>query len=200
MKQFDELQVTGYLTAGSLTVDGNVGIGTAIPNQKLEVAGNIDYQQLTRLEVDDSFAANVRCADFRIGHSTRRGTLGRALVDFQDTLVLNFGADWPYVRCNGQWSQASSRELKENIADLSSKEAFEALEGLSPVKFNLKADEGKLPCLGFIAEDAPEIIASRDRKAISNDNIITILAKVVKEQQKAISTLEKKVSKSGGGR
>jgi len=195
MKRFDELQV-----AGSLTVGGNVGIGKTSPNQKLEVAGNIDYQQLTGLEVADNFTANVRCADFRIGHSTRRRSPGRALVDFRDTLILNFDTDWPYVRCHGQWSQASSRVLKENIADLSSKEAFEALEGLNPIKFNLKADEEKLPCLGFIAEDAPEIIASRDRKAITNDHIITILAKVVKEQQKAISALEKKVSKSGGRR
>jgi len=195
MKWFDELQV-----AGSLTVGGNVGIGTTTrPSQKLEVAGNIDYQQLTGLEVADNFTANVRCADFRIGHSTRRRSPGRALVDFRDTLELNFGADWPYVRCHGQWSQASSRELKENIADLSRKEAFEALEGLNPIKFNLKADEEKLPCLGFIAEDAPEIIASRDGKAITNDHIIAVLAKVVKEQQKAISALEKKVGKFGGG-
>jgi len=199
MKRFDELQVTGSLTAGSLTVMENVGIGTATPKQILEVAGDIHYQQLTGLEVADNFDANVRCADFRIGHSTRRGALGRALVDFKDTLILNFDADWPYVRCHGQWSQASSRELKENIADLSSKEAFKALEGLSPVKFNLRADEEKMPCLGFIAEDAPEIIASRDKKAITNDHIIAILAKVVKEQQKAILALEKKAGKFGGG-
>lgn len=192
MKWFDELQV-----AGSLTVGGNVGIGTTSPSQKLEVAGNIDYQQLTGLEVADKFTANVRCADFRIGHSARRRSPGRALVDFRDTLELNFGADWPYVRCHGQWSQASSRELKENIVDLSSKEAFEALEGLNPIKFNLKADEEKLPCLGFIAEDAPEIIASRDRKAITNDYIIAVLAQVVKEQQKAISALNEKVRKLG---
>ena len=194
MKEVNKLHVKG-----DLTVDGNVGIGTTVPSQKLEVAGNIDYQQLTGLEVADNFTANVRCADFRIGHSTRRRSPGRALVDFRDTLELNFGADWPYVRCHGQWSQASSRELKENIADLSRKEAFEALEGLNPIKFNLKADEEKLPCLGFIAEDAPEIIASRDGKAITNDHIIAVLAKVVKEQQKAISALEKKVGKFGGG-
>ena len=193
MKEVDKLHVKG-----DLTVDGNVGIGTESPNHKLEVAGNIGYEQLTGLEVADNFAANVRCADFRIGHSTRRRSPGRALVDYGDTLVINYGFDWRGgVRYYGPISQVSSRELKEGIADLSSEKALEVLDGLHPVKFNLKADKTKTPLLGFVAEDAPDLISSRDKKAITDSHIIAVLTKVVKEQQKAISALNEKVRKLG---
>jgi len=193
MKEVNKLHVKG-----DLTVDGNIGIGTESPNHKLEVAGNIGYEQLTGLEVADNFAANVRCADFRIGHSTRRRSLGRALVDYGDTLVINYGFDWRGgVRHYGPISEVSSRELKEGIADLSSEEALVALDGLHPVKFNLKADKRKTLLLGFVAEDAPDLISSRDKKAITNGHIIAVLTKVVKEQQKAISALNEKVRKLG---
>jgi hypothetical protein len=74
---------------------GNVGVGTTSPQAKLHVSGDLRYDgHQHELDVADNFAAYVRAADFFLGHSSRRGAPGRALVDFGESLVLNFGNDW----------------------------------------------------------------------------------------------------------
>jgi hypothetical protein len=66
------------------------------PAGNLTVTGGVTYTgQLSKLDVKDVFTAIVRAADFLIGHSSRRGTPGRALVDAKDALHLNYGKDWP---------------------------------------------------------------------------------------------------------
>jgi hypothetical protein len=87
----------------------------------------------------------------------------------------------------------SSRELKENIAELSGKEAVEALKKLNPVKFNFKADSDKNLHIGFIAEDVPELVATSDKKTLSPMDIVAVLTQALKEQQNTISTLAEKV-------
>ena len=49
---------------------------------------------INKLDVADNFEARVGAADFLLGHSSRRGTPGRALVDFGNALVVNFNGDW----------------------------------------------------------------------------------------------------------
>ena len=58
--------------------------------------GNVDYDgQQKKLDVSDTFSANIRCADFNIGSPGRRGKPGRALVDGTDVLSINYRKDWP---------------------------------------------------------------------------------------------------------
>jgi len=89
----------------------------------------------------------------------------------------------------GSYLVSSSREIKENIADLSSEEALEVLEHLSPVKFNLKADNAKKEHIGFIAENVHASVAGSDGKSISLMDLVAVLTQVVKEQQKTIDAL-----------
>jgi len=102
-------------------------------------------------------------------------------------------ASGAYVTAGGTWMNASSREYKENINNLTVAEAMNALEGLNPVKFNYKADS-KEKNVGFIAEDVPELLASKDRKGLSPMDIVAVLTKVVKEQQKVISELTEEMT------
>ena len=76
------LAASGTLTAASLSVTGDLKVGNL----------------LDKLDVAESSAAILRCTDLTLGHSTRRGTPGRALVDASwenhKRLVLNFEGDW----------------------------------------------------------------------------------------------------------
>ncbi|NEP94493.1 MAG: tail fiber domain-containing protein [Okeania sp. SIO2G4] len=89
--------------------------------------------------------------------------------------------------------QNSSRQLKENINTLTIEDALETLEGLNPVQFRYKEDHQQETHIGFIAEDVPDLVASRDHKTLSPMDIVAVLTKVVKEQNNTISLLMQKV-------
>jgi hypothetical protein len=95
-----------------------------------------------------------------------------------------------YVTTGGVWTNASSREYKENISDLSADKALQALKDINPVQFNYKANVDEKH-LGFIAEDVPEIVATKDRKGLSPMDIAAVLTRVVQEQQKIIDSQQK---------
>jgi hypothetical protein len=100
------------------------------------------------------------------------------------------------ARCTatGVWQGASSREYKENIADLSANQALLAFNKLNPVTFNYKVDAAEKH-VGFIAEDVPDLVATPDRKALGTMDIVAVLTKVVQEQQKTIADLNEKVTR-----
>ena len=179
-----------FIQAGT----GNVGIGTTAPNHRLDVNGNVNYGQLAKLDVADNFTATIRAADLGLGHSTRRGSPGRALVDLTRELHINYAGDWPDgVRYYGALLGASSRELKEQIENLSIHQANEILQNLNPVQFNFIMDDKKTRHLGFIAEDSHDLVTSTDRNAITTEHIVAVLTKIVKEQQATVASLTEKV-------
>ncbi len=149
---------------------------------------------LGNLDVSDNFTATIRCGDFCMGHSSRRGTPGRALVDGSNTLHLNYGADWANVSIGGKVSTPSSRQLKENIQTLPSQLAKQIISTLEPVSFTYKHDSLKSQCLGFIAEDAPTEVASSNYDAIIMNHIVTALTRVVKDQEQTIAELAVQVN------
>jgi hypothetical protein len=92
----------------------------------------------------------------------------------------------------GVWTNASSRSYKQNIKDLDSADAMSALNDLQPVTYEYKAAPEEHH-VGFIAEDVPEIVATPDRKGLSSMDIVAVLTKVVKEQQKTIDQLSQRI-------
>jgi hypothetical protein len=127
----------------------------------------------------------------------------------KDGLVINYQNRYKdgvkiegTVQATGALTQASSIALKENIAELSGQEAMAALQGLSAIKYNYKADSQKEQRIGFIAEDVPELVASTERDRLSPMDLIAVLTKAVQEQQKTIaelSTAMKHLKLSEGG-
>jgi hypothetical protein len=98
--------------------------------------------------------------------------------------------------CNsiGQWQDASSRDYKENIQEITSIEAMKTLKGLQPVKYNFKRDPSKDLSVGFIAEDVPDLVATKDRKGLSPLEIVAVLTKVVQEQQALVAKLSERIT------
>ncbi len=94
----------------------------------------------------------------------------------------------------GSWINGSSRDYKEKIKGLGLDDALEVLKGLNPVTFSYRAtpDETRV---GFIAEDVPELVATKDRKGLSPMDIVSVLTKVVQEQQDSLKELQAKNEK-----
>jgi len=90
-----------------------------------------------------------------------------------------------YCSTGGAWTNASSREYKTDVKKLTAEKAMDALTNLNPVEFAYKADSEERH-VGFIAEDAPALVASKDRKGMSSMDVVAVLTKVVQEQQKLI--------------
>ena len=65
---------------------------------------------------------------------------------------------------------------------------METLAELEPVKYRYKADKTDAH-VGFIAEDVPDLVATKDRKGMSPMDVTAVLTKVVQEQQKVIADL-----------
>ncbi len=94
-------------------------------------------------------------------------------------------ASGAYVSSGGVWTNASSREYKKDIKDLTADEAVDTLKSLNPVKFSYKVDSEE-KYLGFIAEDVPDLVATKDRKGLSSMDVVAVLTKVMQEQQKTV--------------
>jgi len=84
-----------------------------------------------------------------------------------------------------------SRDLKDNIAELSAEDATRALNELTPVRYVYKNSRDE-EYIGFIAEDVPALVANNDRKSLSSMDIVAVLTKVTKEQgsELAVKDLE----------
>jgi hypothetical protein len=89
------------------------------------------------------------------------------------------------------WVDVSTREAKENILELRTEEALETLKNIKPVKFNYKQDPDRETNLGFIAEDVPDLVATKGRKGMVSMEVVAVLTKVVQEQQKLILSQQK---------
>ena len=98
--------------------------------------------------------------------------------------------DYPYLGIDLPcWTNASSRELKDDIETLSTEDANAALAALSPVRYVYKNSREE-QYVGFIAEDVPELVATNDHKSLSPMDIVAVLTTVVKDQQAKIAEQE----------
>jgi hypothetical protein len=159
----------------SRVFDGSVNRLAASIYTKIDgqVSDNVTPQMWVFSTMDRSGTFNNRMV---IRHD---GKIGFGVFNPTHSIELAGGA----YSDGSSWVDASSRELKDDINDLSASVAMETLEGLNPVTFKYKTDLEKTE-VGFIAEDVPELVATKDRKGLSSIDIFAVLTKVVQEQQK----------------
>ncbi len=195
----------GPMVGGTSQVydDGrNIGIGTTEPKQRLEVNGNIQIHErnssvagliITQSSGETGYIMHNRGSTLTIG----AGSVDRITIDGAGNVGIGQPrpskplemASGAHVTTGGVWTNNSSRQAKENIADLTFEEASAVLAELEPVRFNYKVD-AEDQYIGFIAEDVPELVASKDRTGLSAMDIVAVLTKVVQAQQERIDELE----------
>ena len=169
------------LSANNTAVGVSSDVGFLLRNDK------IGFEWVFRtMEADRGFSMT------KLGSGGPELEIKNTTTNYQNvSLVMGNGA---YCSSSGQWINASSRDFKENIQELKAKEALEALSNLSPVKYNFKRDAAKDTNVGFIAEDVPDLVATKDRKGMNSLTVVAVLTKVVKEQQKMISELSGQIA------
>ncbi|MBC8459555.1 MAG: tail fiber domain-containing protein, partial [Deltaproteobacteria bacterium] len=201
---------------GSVAASGNVAIGTTSSSVPLLVQTSVTGHLATFFRKTDGDA------EIQIGQSTAVNKaavigfnlagayyymsvygLGSNRLVFNSSGYLGVGTTTPAyplemasgacVTSGGVWMNASSREYKTDIKQLTTEKAMEALTELKPVEFAYKADSQEKH-VGFIAEDAPELVATKDRKGMSSMDVVAVLTKVVQEQQRTITELSKQMA------
>ena len=154
-------------------------------------SGGVGYRVFTNTgaAVGNSFAPSVRL------HIDYSGNVGINTAAVAGVPIST--ATGALLTAGGAWLNSSSRERKEHIQALSGAQALQALAELRPVTYNYKVDAEEKH-VGFIAEDVPELLASKDRKSLSALDIVAVLTKAVQEQKQVVD--EEGPGTEAGGR
>ncbi len=123
------------------------------------------------------------------------GAVNQPIVGDLDSASNNTFLGYQAGKTNstGKFTLQSSREVKDEIEPLTVQEATDALEELRPVTFVYRADREERHA-GFIAEDLPEPVATKDRKGVNPMDIVTVLTRVLQEQQKIVEQQQGMIS------
>jgi hypothetical protein len=176
--------------------DGKVGIGTASPAAQLHVAsGEVRFPPGSAAAAGNNTHFNFATDGKNYIRGTtiiadNGGLVGIGTASPANPLQMGSGA---FVSAGGVWTNASSRDFKDEIQDLSAADAEKTLDGLNPVTYKYKNTENEHH-VGFIAEDVPDLVAVEGRKSLSPMDIVAVLTKVVQDQKKAIEDLNAKVA------
>jgi len=180
-----------------VTINGKFAVGTKTPTYPMELK-TTGRNATFILQRSDGGALNFINAtsaygQFGTGNNypvrIQVNNAWRMSLNTDNSLTMANGAT---CTAGGVWTNASSRELKENIEGLSAEEAQAALSELAPVKYTYKADKAEKH-VGFIAEDVPTLVASKDRKSLSPMDVVGVLTKVVQEQDKKAKEQQKAI-------
>jgi len=200
-----------------IAASGNVGIGTASPGAHLDLGvgsaprgANTDLLiasggNVPQLELYATSKSAVLSYDGTTLNVFTNGTPFFQAMTIDNSGNIGIGgvtaptnpiqhSSGAILTATGTWQNASSRALKEDISDLSADEALTAVRQLQPVKFVYKADPTDHQ-VGFIAEDVPALVATKSHKTLNSLEIVAVLTGVVKEQQKTIEDLQKRLDK-----
>jgi hypothetical protein len=210
------LQVTGG--ASFVGTGSSVGIGTTNPTQKLDVVGNIRLRNSlydvnnnvgTAGSVLISTGVGVSWINFSGGatlqndvstNATWYPTLSNSISGSYTTAYVS-NTNLQYNPSSGTlfatvFTSLSDKNKKTNIRNIYN--SIEIVKQLNGVRFDW-VEDGK-PSIGVIAQDIekvlPEVVQTNEdgMKTVSYGNIIGVLIEAIKEQQKCIEELDRKLN------
>jgi hypothetical protein len=173
-----------------ISAAGNVGIGTASPIHKLDVAGN--------MTIGPGFNASTTVP---LNGLLVQGGVGIGTATPDQTLTVNGGASKPG---GGSWSVFSDERLKLTRGRFNS--GLRAVLQLQPIRYEYKKDnplglKSIGEHIGFGAQELqkviPEAVTSTESGylQVNNDPIIWTMLNAIKEQQQQIEELKNEVKR-----
>ena len=206
--------IEGGTPTNALYVDstGRIGMGTSTPGRNLSISDPVSTiirmeQSASPFQAWDVVANSNNFYVRDVNHEFNPFIIRTSAPD--NTLVLDstgrigLGVSAPLYQIHhssgarldaGNWVNASSREVKQDIHQLDANAAMNAVKALQPVTFAYKANPAETN-VGFIAEDVPDLVATADRKGLSAMDITAVLTKVVQEQQRTIEDLQTRLQR-----
>ncbi len=176
-----------------LNYDGNVGIGTTSPTEKLDVAGIIQ-SNLNGFQIDTGSYGDIRLRAF-YGALNTSATLYVGGVN---------GYSWRPVYASA-FNVSSDYRLKTNVVDL--EEAIERVKQINVHRFNWKdrLDEEKVD--GFLAHELAEVIpeavtgekdavredGTLDYQGVDQSKVVPLLTAALQEAISKIEQLETRI-------
>ena len=118
-------------------------------------------------------------------------------------LTMEASSGGYYNESTNMWVNGCSRVSKQDILpnDL---DVFSILEDLDVVKYRFKEEVAGNPeaafHIGFVAEDAPELLAGKNHDGMQTGDCIGLLLAVVKEQQIIINNMQKEIDELKAGK
>ena len=198
---------------------GKVGIGTATPSQKLDVAGNIKITNQSgavatpdKIDLGTSYSNGATRDQCKIylydaGGAQRYGFGIGASADIQyhsqeehDFYVDN-SKRFSVTGSGG--ANTSDRRLKRDILPLN-KYGLQQVMQLNPVTYIFKDDSANTPQVGFIAQEVqqiiPEVVTGKEGDLSKGEslgivygNLVPVLTKAIQEQQATIEAQQKQI-------
>ena len=177
---------TNTWNANSKTVAGYVSAPGDVANKvwKTDATGNPGWRDDADTDTNTTYTAGI---GLTLTGTVFSVTKTITAAQTADTIALR-NADGQLVATG--FYQASSRALKTNINPFT-KSALDIIREVAVVSFNYKTDIINKH-IGFIAEDTPEELSTRNKNVMDSNNTIGLLLKAVQELEARIKQLESK--------
>jgi hypothetical protein len=200
----------GCDTSSNLLIASNMIIGAVNPATiSVNGTGVMKIAPVSSLQVGNSSNSSVPleigASTFTLsgtnGYLNNEGSVGKLTISDTSYSLRTTGS----IIVNGTVCVTSDARLKDNIIDINEDDCVEFIKNSRPVSFNYKNQKNKQ--LGLIAQDIidtkfstlvkmipEESLPDKQAMSVSYEEIIPILMMTVKNQQKQIEELTKKLN------
>ncbi|MEK6258190.1 MAG: tail fiber domain-containing protein [Planctomycetota bacterium] len=200
------ISAVGNVGIGTDTPDGNsrMDLRSSLLNGLLTVRATADPHYLRVENAGGVFRSGVQGnGDAQFGALTPGKGLnllagGTSKVAINSTGQISFGntpsvitdkalvhQSGAHLTLGGVWTSVSCRAAKQDIEPITSEQARDTVRALQPVGYRYKSEPDER-YVGFIAEDVPELVATRDRKGLAPMDIAAVLTRVVQDQDRQL--------------